>query len=77
MPTYTFRNESTEEEVTHFMTWAEREEFVKQNPDFKQILTAPAIADSVRLGVRKIDRGFNDVLQKAKNAHLHSTIETL
>jgi len=77
MPTYTFRNESTEEEVTHFMTWAEREEFVKQNPDFKQILTAPAIADSVRLGVRKIDRGFNDVLQKAKSAHLHSTIETL
>lgn len=77
MPTYTFRNDSTKEEVTHFMTWAEREEFILQNPDFKQILTAPAIADSVRLGVRKIDRGFNDVLQKAKNAHLHSTIETL
>jgi hypothetical protein len=77
MPTYTFRNDSTEEEVTHFITWVEREEFIQNNPDFKQILTAPAIADSVRLGVRKIDRGFNDVLQKAKNAHLHSTIETL
>lgn len=77
MPTYTFRNESTEQEVTHFMTWAEREEFIQKNPEFKQILTAPAIADSVRLGVRKIDRGFNDVLQKAKSAHLHSTIETL
>ena len=77
MPTYTFRNDSTEEEVTHFMTWDERQQFIQNNSDFKQILTAPAIADSVRLGVRKIDRGFNDVLQKAKNAHLHSTIETL
>jgi hypothetical protein len=77
MPNYTFINRSTKEQVTYFMTWVEREEFIKTNPEFEQTLTAPAIADSVRLGVRKIDRGFNDVLQKAKNAHLHSTIETL
>ncbi len=77
MPTYTFRNQETEEEFTTVMTISEREEFLKNNPHIKQCLATPAFADSARIGVRKIDRGFNDVLQKTKSAHLHSTINTL
>lgn len=77
MPTYTFRNKTTGEETTKFLTLGEREEFLKSNPDFNQVLSAPALADSVRLGVRKIDRSFNDVLIKAKSAHKDSTINTL
>lgn len=77
MPTYTFRNEETQEEFTTIMSLSEREEFLANNPHIKQCLATPAFGDSVRLGVRKIDRGFNDVLQKAKSAHIHSTIDTL
>ena len=77
MPTYSFRNKDTNEVTTEFLTLKEREQFLQDNPNFDQLLTAPAYADSVRLGVRKIDRSFNDVLIKAKKAHLHSTIDTL
>jgi hypothetical protein len=77
MPTYTFRNEETEEEFTTIMSLSEREEFLTNNPHIKQCLATPAFADPVRMGLRKIDRGFNDVLQKTKSAHLHSTIDTL
>lgn len=76
MPTYTFRNEETKEEFTTIMSLSEREEFLENNPHIKQCLATPSFGDSVRMGVRKIDNGFNDVLQKAKNAHKHSTIET-
>lgn len=77
MPTYTFRNNETEEEFTTIMSLSEREEFLENNPHIKQCLATPGFADPVRMGVRKIDRSFNDVLQKAKSAHKHSTIDTL
>jgi hypothetical protein len=77
MPTYTFHNEETQEEFTTIMSLSEREEFLKNNPHIKQCLATPAFADPVRMGVRKIDRSFNDVLLKAKSAHKHSTIDTL
>lgn len=77
MPTYTFYNENTNEEFTTIISMSEREEFLINNPHIKQRPAAPPIGDSVRLGVRKIDRSFNDVLIKAKSAHLHSTVNTL
>ena len=77
MPTYTFYNEETKEEFTTIMSISEREEFLKSNPQVKQCLATPAFADPVRMGVRKIDSSFNDVLLKAKSAHKHSTINTL
>ena len=77
MPTYSFRNILTKEIREEFLTISEREDFLNKNPQYEQVLTAPALCDSVRMGVRKIDRNFNDVLIKAKSAHLHSTINTL
>lgn len=77
MPTYTFTNIETEEVFTEIMSFSERDEFLTNNPHIKQNLATPGFADSVRLGVRKIDKSFNDVLIKAKSAHLHSTIDTL
>ena len=76
MPTYTFINKETGEEQTHFFTLAEREEFIKNNPNMTQQLSTPAFGDSVRLGIRRHDDNFNDVLKKAKSAHKYSTIET-
>jgi hypothetical protein len=77
LPNYTFINTETEEQVTTHMTLAERETFLEQNPHMKQTLATPGFADPVRLGVRRIDQSFNDVLLKAKLAHKHSTINTL
>lgn len=76
MPTYTFIDKKTGEETTLAMKIAELEQFRKDNPNLKQKLTTPAFGDSVRLGIRRHDDNFNDVLKKAKNAHRHSTIET-
>lgn len=76
MPTYTFINKESGEEETHILTLAQREEFLEQNPHMTQALSTPAFGDSVRLGIRRVDDSFNDVLKKAKSAHKHSTIET-
>lgn len=76
LPTYTFRNKETLEEVTQILSLAEREKFLEENQDYIQVPPMVSIGDSVRLGFRRIDDGFNDVLKKAKKAHLHSTIET-
>lgn len=65
MPTYTFRNKETGETFDQFMTISSREEFLKENPNLETVITgAPMMMDPVRAGVRKIDNGFKEVLQK-------------
>jgi len=76
MPNYNFINEQTNEAFTAFMTIAEKEVYLSENPHIKQTLTAPSIGDPVRLGVKKIDRSFNDLLIRTKEKHLHSTVES-
>jgi len=77
MPTYSMLNTETEEIFEVRLSMAEREPYLEANPHLKQVFTTvPAVLDSVRLGVRKPDRAFNDVLSKAKNAHYRSTIDT-
>lgn len=76
MPTYTFLNTETNEEFTDFMSISNMEEFLKNNPHITQVLSAPAIADPTRLGMRKPDSGFRDVLKKVKSAHRGSTVNT-
>lgn len=75
MPSYTFVNTETNEEVNLIMSIAEWEQYKIDNPQMQQILkSAPAIGDSVRLGLRHHDNGFNDVLKNIKSHHRHSTI---
>lgn len=76
MPTYTFKHKETEEEFTTILSLSAREQFLEENPDYIQVPPVVAFGDSVRLGIRRIDDGFNDVLKKAKNAHWKSTIQT-
>ena len=76
MPAYKFKHTETEEIVTHYLTIKEREEFLEANPQYKQVLAAPSYGDSVRLGVRRHDDNFNDVLKKVKSHHRGSTIQT-
>lgn len=76
MPTYTFLNTETNETIDKFLSMAEREEFLKNNPHMKQQLTAPAIGDPLRMGIRKPADGFRDLVNNAKKKNLHSTIDT-
>lgn len=68
MPTYDFRNTETGEVFEKIMKIAEKEQYLIDNPQLEQaLLTAPAMGDSVRLGIRKSDNGFKEVLQKIHN----------
>jgi hypothetical protein len=59
------------------MKISERDDFLRDNPQYESvILGAPSIGDPVRLGLRKPDQGFREVLQKAKAAHPLGKINT-
>jgi hypothetical protein len=70
MPSYTFKNVETDEVSTVMMSISEREEFLKTNPHMQQVIhSAPALGDSIRLGVRRPDEAFRDRLREIKKAH--------
>ena len=68
MPNYTFYNKELEEETIISMPMAELDSFLLSNPHLQQVMTATAIADPTRLGMRKPDSGFRDVLKRVKKA---------
>ena len=76
MPAYDFKHTETNEIVSYYLTLKEREDFLEANPQYKQVLAAPVYGDSVRLGVRRHDDNFNDVLKNVKSHHRVSTIQT-
>jgi hypothetical protein len=53
------------------MTNKERETFLKDNPDVIQVFweSFPALADPTRLGIRKPDSSFRDLLKNAKKKY--------
>lgn len=72
MPSYTFKDKSlnTDETFTTIMSMNEREEFLKNNPNMQQVIhSAPALGDSIRLGLRKPDNAFRDRLKEIKKIH--------
>lgn len=75
MPTYTIENTETGEVSDMVLTLAQREQLL-QDPKYKQHLAAPRYGDSVRLGIRRHDNEFNDLVKTIKKNHLGSTIET-
>lgn len=70
------KNTETNEVTDITMSIADREQYLAENPHIIQLFVPQPVLDSVRLGIRKPDRGFNDVLSKAKNAHWKSNINT-
>ena len=83
MPTYKFLNPlNNNEEFELFMSISEMEEYLKTNPHIQPLMNgAPAIGDSIRLGLRKPDSAFRDRLKEIKKAHskglTRSTVNTL
>ena len=69
MANYTFLNKKTNEEFDISMPISELDQYKANNPDFEQLIVrAPSIADPTRLGLRKPDSGFRDVLKRVKKA---------
>ena len=70
MPTYNFRNINTGEETEVTMKISELDAYKEEHPELQQFLKgAPALGDSIRLGLRKPDQGFRDVLSNVKSHH--------
>lgn len=70
MPTYLFKDLNTGEEQELFMSITERGEYLASNPHITQLVHgAPALGDSIRLGLRKPDDGFRDRLKEIKKHH--------
>lgn len=70
MPIYSFKDNNTGKQWNDSMSIADKEQYLKDNPHIVQELTsAPALGDSVRLGIRRVDNEFRDVLRNVKKAH--------
>ena len=77
MPTYEFRDKDTGIVFQKVMKIAEKEDYLKTNPNVEQTFTsAPLLVDPVRIGVRKQDGGFKEVLQKVHERTPGSKLNT-
>jgi hypothetical protein len=74
MPLYDFRNKDTGEVFEKFMSISAKEEYLKDNPNIESMLGMNALIDPVRLGVRRADNGFKEVLQRIHEKTPGSTL---
>lgn len=79
MPTYAFINNETGEEFEEFMSIAQLETFLAENPNVTQTINGAPMIHSGR-GMKKPDNGFRDLLKDMKKKHskgiTRSTINT-
>ena len=65
MPMYEFINKNTGLVEDHLVKMSELFNFTQDNPHLtKTVRTAPALGDSVRMGIKKPDAGWREVLQR-------------
>ncbi len=70
MPTYTFYDEAAGIEWDEFLSLAQREKFLKENPQIRQVIQPVALAGDHLMGVGpKTDSGFNENMQRIAAAH--------
>ena len=74
MPTYVFRNKETGEQFEKLMKISELDPYRAENPHLETIIQSPMICDPVRIGARKMDTGFKEVLQKINERNPHNDL---
>ena len=75
MPTYTFKDTSTNETFEELMSYEEKVLFLKDNPQFTSVLDGINIVAGVGLNSRiKNDDGWNETLQRIGEAHPQSDL---
>jgi len=77
MPIYDFIDNNTQEVFTKMMSISTMEQYLVENPHIQIYHSAPpAIGDTVRLGMKKPDANFRDMLKHiSKRAGRRSTIK--
>ena len=72
MPTYTFYNTETDEQYDDFMSWSQRETYLKENPHIESVLTTAAlVGDHI---IMKTDAGMKDTFSRIAEAHPNSPL---
>ena len=70
MPNYTFRNTETGEEFEEFMKMDDKEQFLKDNPNFMFVFKPVALPGDHIMGVGpKETTQFKERMQKVSEAH--------
>jgi hypothetical protein len=81
MPTYVFRDKTTNEQFERVMRISELDSFREQNPNLETVIQAPALTGDHVTATKKYDSGFKEVLQKihknAPGSQLHKTSSQL
>lgn len=76
MPIYTVRNNLTGEVKDITIKIAARDQYLLDNPDCEFIITqAPSLGDSIRLGIKRPDNAWKEVLQKIDSRTPGSTLK--
>jgi NH3-dependent NAD+ synthetase len=77
MPIYSMRDTETQEEFEVTLKYSELDQYLKDNDKIQQIFNRfPATGDSIRLGIRKPDDNFRDVLRTVRSHHKKDNINT-
>lgn len=74
---YTFLNTETQQVEEHSMRMSEYDVFKDKNPHLERYHEpgrSAAMGDSVRLGIRRPDTGFQEVLSKIASANYKSNL---
>jgi hypothetical protein len=69
LPTYSFKDTTTGEVFDKVMKIAEREEYLKENPNIESVVSAPSLMSPISLRGIQPPSGFKEVL---KNIHERS-----
>ena len=79
MPIFELLNTTTDEVEEHWMSNADREEFLRTHPHYRQHFSTMNLGDPTRMGTytNKLPKAFREgILGKAKRAHPLGTIQT-
>lgn len=76
MANYTFYDTEADREFDVTMPMSELDEYKARHPHLQQVIKTVNIADPTRLGLKKPDSGFRDVLNKVKKAHPRGNVNT-
>jgi hypothetical protein len=74
MPLYVFKDVNTDEVFEKTMKIAERDEYLKDNPNIVGVISAPKIVGGVGTNL-KVDDGFREVVSKVKETYRVNNIK--
>lgn len=75
MPDYTFKNNETGEVKEVSMKISELDQWKNENNQWTQLITGtPGICDPIRIGIKKPDSSFRDILKNVKHVHKKNNV---